>query len=104
MDKDIELAKVQAIADYYHTENSFMLSFLIASFIGAAIALLSVGAERYIDIPTFFIALTIVSAVFVYEALRVENHYMEDMKRTFSLLDDIEKGKGPLLIKDIKKK
>jgi len=104
MNRDVELLKVQILADYYHTQFNLVLSFLLTGVITLAIALMTLVYEGHINLLIYYILLACIAVLFSYELHTISKDYSENLDKIDDLLKQVEVGESLPSLKDLKKK
>ena len=103
MNRDVELLKVQILADYYHNQANLGLSLLITGSIALTIALMTLLYEGHINLLIYSISLGIIMIVFGYWSRKTNNRYSEDLDKIDDLLKQVEIGEPLPSLKELKK-
>jgi len=103
MSRDSELAKIQILADYYHTHYTIVLSFLLTGLVALAAALFTLVYEGHITFLSYYVLLAVVVIPFVYAIALTGKHYYENIEKIDGLFEQVEKGKPLPSLKELRK-
>jgi hypothetical protein len=103
MSRDSELAKIQILADYYHTHYTIVLSFLLTGLVALAAALFSLVYEGRITFLSYYVLLAVIVIPFIYAIALTGKHYSKNIDRIDGLLGQLEKGQPLPSLKELKK-
>ena len=103
MNRDVELLKVQILADYYHTQFNLVLSFLLTGVIALAIALMTLVYEGHINLLVYYILLVCIAVPFSYGLRTISKDYSENLDKIDDLLKQVEIGEPLPSLKELKK-
>ena len=104
MNRDVELLKVQILADYYHTQSNLTLSFLLTCLIALTIAFMTLLIEGHINLLTYYILLAVIVILFYYWLRKTNNRYSKNLDKIGDLLKQIEIGEPLPSLKELKEK
>jgi hypothetical protein len=102
MNKDVELLKVQILADFYHTRISSWFSLFASILIAFSIVITTLFYERYIDPITYEVAICAFVAFFFLRLWMLSKQYSRDIDRLDDLLKRIENGKPLPPLRELK--
>jgi uncharacterized membrane protein len=103
MNRDIEILKIQVLADYYHNQSNLALSFTLTALIALAIALMTLVYEGRISLEVYYLSLAVIFAFFSYELYTLNKRYSEYLDRIDDLLRQVENGKVLPSLKELRK-
>jgi membrane protein implicated in regulation of membrane protease activity len=105
MDKEIELVKVQVLADYYHMFHIIMLSFVLTAFAAVLVALSILVLELgSIALGVYFLALVLLVVLTLYGLTMAHNRYSRDLDKIDNLLRQVQNGENLLSLRELKNK
>jgi len=105
MDKEIELMKVQVLADYYRTFHTMMVSFVLAAFAAVLVALSAfVFFEGSMALGAYFLALVLLVVLTLYGLTIAHNRYSRDLNKIDDLLKRVENGETLSSLRELKNK
>jgi FtsH-binding integral membrane protein len=103
MNRDLEILKIQVLADYYHNRSNLLLSFILTAFVTFTIALMTLVYEGHISLPVYYLSLGIVLICVFYGLYTLEKRYSKCLDRIDSLLKQVEKGELLPSLKELRK-
>lgn len=104
MNRDIDLLKIEILADYWQAKISFANSVLIAGFVGLLVLLLTIYYEGKIDAISLTIGSLALYAILGIFGIRfIEKRHVEYMRRIEKLLRKIEEGEPLPSLVELKK-
>ena len=93
MNKDIELLKIQILADYWQARFNFAYSLLIAGFVGLLILLLTIYYEGKVDAVSLTVgSLALYAILGIFGMWFIEKRQAEYLNLIEKLLSQIEKA------------
>jgi hypothetical protein len=92
MNRDVEILKIQVLADYYHNRSNLLLSFILTVFITFSITFMTLSYEGHISLPVYYVSLGAVFVLVFYGLYTLDKGYSKWLDRIDDLLRQVEKG------------
>lgn len=103
MKENIELQKIQVLADYYHVQFTLSLSTYITLLITFTVALWTLLSEGHLPLLVYYILLVVVGVFVYYEVKSANKRYTEDLSNIDDLLRQVENGEVLPSLSELKK-
>jgi len=103
LNREIELQKIQVLADYYHSQFTLYLSFFITFLITFTVAVMTLVYEGRMTLLVYYISLFIVGGFVFYEVLSANRRYSENLNNIDDLLRQVENGEALPSLSELKK-
>jgi len=102
MNRDIEILKIQVLADYYHNKSSSALSFMLTALITLAITFMALVYEGHLSLPVYYILLAAIIGFFFYELHTLNKQYSKYLDKIDDLLRRVENGEVLPSLKELR--
>jgi hypothetical protein len=101
--RDIDLLKIQILAESYHTLFNTRLSFLLTAFIALLVAFITLVIGGQINFLAYYVAVVLISIPISYWIRQTTKHYSENLDRIDDLFTGVENGETLLSLKVLRK-
>jgi hypothetical protein len=104
LNTDIELLKVQILADYYHTQLNLWISYYLTGSIGLGIALITFVFEFHLALLIYYVLLVAIAIPIICRIRGLNKEYSERVNFIDDLLRRVENGESLESLSELEKK